>query len=167
MEKMSNAIFDLEVRVSKLEKKASASTGISFIEKCRDTCLSQYQWYKNNDPSKLKDFSKGFALMEMNELEYKLKGLVLDDISDKIQEIETKTIAERTHLKKYSLRISNLPILQGILDGDNDVFYNISLFGALRRSKKKLSMNKVDFSDEAQINQLFDYLIVKCRKLGI
>ena len=167
MKKMSNTIFDLEVRVSKLEKKASTTTGISYIEECRDTCLSQYQWYKNNDPSKLNGFSKGFALMEMNDLEYKLKGLVLDDISDKIQEIETKTLAERTYLKKYSLRISNLPILQRVLDGENDIYYHIRLFGAIRRTKKQLSMGKYDFSDLDQIDRLFNFLIEKCRSLGV
>ena len=167
MKKNSNVIFDLELRVSELEKKASTTTGISFIEKCRDNCLSQYQWYKNNDPSQLKDFSKGFALMEINELEYKLKRLVEDDISDKIQEIEKKTLAERTHLKKYSLRISNLPILQRILNGENDIYYHISLFGALRRAKAKLSRGKYDFSDLDQINRLFNFLIEKCRSLGI
>ena len=151
--------------LKKQEKlKESTTTGISYIEGCRDTCLSQYQNYKNNHPSELNDFSK-FALMEMNKLEYKLKGLVEYDISDKIQEIETKTHAERTHLKKYSLHITNLPILNKILDGENDIYYRISLFGALRRTKRNIG--KYDFSDLDQINRLFDFLIEKCRKLGI
>ena len=164
---MSNTIFDLEVRVSKLEKEASATTGISLIEKSREKCLSTYQEYSKNYPSELNDFSKRFALEEMNELEYQLKLLVVDDIGDTISAIEDKTYAERTHLKKYSIKISNLPLLARIVDGDHDIYYRISLFGAIRVTKKKLSRGGYDFSDHDQITRLFDFLIEKCRLLGI